>query len=753
MIRLTIKLKTVSKILILTLVISLLGGMIGTAISSLTWMKFGGATNTAITTIKSEAGPLGLIWKGAKKLKGIAKKHPKTTKAVIYGGLIAGEYMSGGNFILGHMLEFIVGGLATTLEQVLKPPQELIYNYDAVDNGDGTFNIEFREADEYALYIFSPEMWATIRSFYYYFSGLLWTALVVIIIYYALRLALPTSGLQDTINAKDIIGTSILVGLSLFFMPYYVGILSDLSILLVALASNIPDPELIISGLLAYETGHKLLDAFFHLLALGQIGLLNLIYFLRNMTIFALIALFPVVLILYTFPSKRQLLGMWNREMLANIFLQPLHAFLYGFAFLFMQEADEVTRYVYSALLLLAVIPAGMLLRAAFGAHMVGSSLVTKALIGGTGLAGLFTAGKIFRGGTSTAKDAIGKTKEAVEKQGGLGRTLRNTFSRSAKLAGAALGYGVMGLPGAKIGGSVGSWAGEIGDSAINSAANIAKKVDDWNKGRVQASNARKTENSALQLGQLQYQYNQDKNAYAEALKNYKAGSPNANESLVSAYEQMILSKQKLGNELQSPHNRELVKNPTLSNLVNRTDTKSKEESLKLQANTARTRHSNASKGYAQTIASLPSSSKQVLNKVAHKQMKMNSARKNHELATQQYHLAPLGSKEKAEARNQMMQTKKRLAVAQKELATSRNSKALKNITFRNIDMKDYREIPIGSPKKAEARKAVAEKIRVSKNNINQAIGFRSQMMEAKKAQAEIEKSLIDAQKNLGASL
>jgi hypothetical protein len=776
------------KVLILTLIISLLSGTIATT--------FG--------LEKAEAGVLdkagGFLKNQLTKLFSWTKKNPGKTTVAIAG---LDLFLNDGKF-LGATLEWVLGGVAGTVEKVLQPPQELIFNYYTVEHEDGTKEALFKDKDHFPLYIFSQEMWEVIKGFYYFFSSIFWSALVVVIIVYALRMASPTSGVLDVINAKDIIGISLLAAAALFFMPYMVDLLSDLSILLVGIASNIPDPQLIVDGLLAYETGHGLVDALFHLIALSQIGLLNLIYFLRDMTLFGLIVFFPIVLIINMFPSKRHLLPMWNKEMLANLFLQPLHAFLFSFAFLFLQEADDIKRYVLSSFLLIAIIPSGMILRAVFRAHMVGSNWVTKAVLSGTGLAGMAQVVKMIKDSAGGFKDVYQDVKQDVQTQGGLSNALRKGFNFTTSSLGAVTGLALAGIPGAKIGSSVAGWAGnKVSTGLFHRIPEMKKKMEEWksplnmNQEEVsewknhlyQKQKEHSLKNSAVRFGQAKADYEIKKQEYAQTLHDYVMATPDhksaVREKVIKSVQDMDAAKRNLTNIYRSVRGKQVARDPGLAAIARgelakvRTEQgKVRVELAKQRLNHLKTNYTTASKKYVESITALPKDSNPVIKRLAEQKYKLQNIKNGYEEANKRYVDAPLGSVEKAQARKVLLQMKKSMAATEQMYQRELRSPSVQNLIQKasytpgynqtRLDyinsIRKYNEASLGSTEKAQARKhlvASMKKLRTEAIEqkqkrelyteiLNQAIESRAEMIQAERESKRIESELKKSQRLLG---
>ncbi|WP_035298616.1 hypothetical protein [Brevibacillus thermoruber] len=103
--------------------------------------------------------------------------------------------------------------------------------------------------------------------------GIFWAGAVIIVGYQANYLMFP-SGVQDRITARSIISTMVLSALAILFIPFLVGIYSDIAMLFVALFANLVDPEIVVQGLLNYTIDDKLTEAMLKLIALAQHGMI-----------------------------------------------------------------------------------------------------------------------------------------------------------------------------------------------------------------------------------------------------------------------------------------------------------------------------------------------------------------------------------------------------------------------------------------------------------------------------------------------
>ncbi|MCF6094314.1 hypothetical protein L1765_10100 [Microaerobacter geothermalis] len=445
------------KVIVLTLLITLITGA-GLASFGVYKADAGGFS------FLGKIGGIGKIFKGGwfGKVKEtgntVSEKVKKIYPYAKWGsiGLLGADiFFNDANF-LGSSLGYVFERVAGFLSFIIPPPQELIYNYKTTYDAEGNQIAEFKGKDQYAFYIFPESIWEKMKVAYYFMMAIFWSALVIIIIYQANHLMFPR-GVQDRITATSVLVTAVLTGLAVFFIPYLIGIYTDISMFFTALFANMVDPELARMGILGYanELQDGLTQAIVKLIALSQMGMIFFIYFMRAVAILSLFSLFPIIAALQNFPSKRHLFSMWNREMLANIFIQPVHAFMYSFGFLFLTNASDNEKIGYSIIILLAVIPAGAIVREVFGSYSMaqeGAGWLKSMFLGGLGITGMLATGKLAKHTFQGARDVYSNNLAYSQTgaQSGFGTTLRRGLNFSAGAVGALAGIGLGGMSGAK---------------------------------------------------------------------------------------------------------------------------------------------------------------------------------------------------------------------------------------------------------------------------------------------------------------
>lgn len=441
----------------------------------------GGAVGSWIGNLFKD-GWFGKISDKATKVGEKAKKvYDKAKWGAILTGIGVSAYdiaFNDANF-LGSSVGFVVQRVAAWLELLIPPPEQQIFNFEIVKSEDGAEEVRFKDKDRFAYYRFDENTWQTIKYIYYYMMGIFWAGAVIIVGYQANYLMFP-SGVQDRITARSIISTMILSALAILFIPFLVGIYSDIAMLFVALFANLVDPEIVVQGLLNYTIDDKLTEAMLKLISLAQHGMIFFIYFMQKVVIMGLLVLFPIIAMLQNFPSKRHLFGLWNREMLTNLFTQPVHALLYCFAFNLMQDAPDVEKIAYSVVLLLAIIPAGAFVREVFqggGFAQEGAGWMRKMAyltLSGLGIAGVMNTGKLAMQSFHGMRDAYqqsGLAQPGESLRQSIGNTLRRGFQFSAGAFGGLAGMALAGAPGMLAGTKVGTRVSGYAANQITAAA------------------------------------------------------------------------------------------------------------------------------------------------------------------------------------------------------------------------------------------------------------------------------------------
>lgn len=233
-------------------------------------------------------------------------------------------------------------------------------------------------------------------------------------------------------------------------------------------------------------------DAIIAFIAVFCIGVLNFQYIMRKINIALLVGLIPLIAVISIAPAKRYVLGIWFRELIANIFLQAAHAAVLAFLLLIIHATEQnpstnagVSETFWVKLVaLLALAGLAGLVRSVIGAETVtGPPGAAMAMFG---VAGLLALGKMIKpaaagvagaaggaavggmaGAAGGAAGAAGAAGMAAAGLRGLGRA---GLTASGAMAGGLVMGAALENPGAGIamGAALGSQGGErlLGSSA-----------------------------------------------------------------------------------------------------------------------------------------------------------------------------------------------------------------------------------------------------------------------------------------------
>lgn len=149
---------------------------------------------------------------------------------------------------------------------------------------------------------------------------------------------------------------------------------------------------------------------FIYLILLGLTIWANLYYLMRKVTLVILMALGPLMAVMWLLPQFKPLTGAWFKELVGSIFVQAIHAFVF-FTVATMSSADK--SFLGTVMVYVLFIPITESLRRllSVGGDMQGGLNKTAAMFGMAGLAGM--AGSIK--GALQDKSVMGALKETYQ--------------------------------------------------------------------------------------------------------------------------------------------------------------------------------------------------------------------------------------------------------------------------------------------------------------------------------------------------
>ncbi|RYD07204.1 hypothetical protein N752_01060 [Desulforamulus aquiferis] len=218
------------------------------------------------------------------------------------------------------------------------------------------------------------------------------------------------------LTAREYTTGFIFAVLILKFGPFFITFFADINQMLVKMALSIvlgryPDAfnTGFIDAIYDPETG-LIGDAIIAFIAAFSVGVINWQYAMRKLTIAALLAILPVTLVISIFPSRREAISIWIKEMTANVFLQAAHAFVIAFMILFLR-ANETSSgsglisqtFIMHLAMVMGLTTLTSLVRRVIGAESMGSGAM--GMVGtGLGFAGIAAMGRIMSRGLSRGK-------------------------------------------------------------------------------------------------------------------------------------------------------------------------------------------------------------------------------------------------------------------------------------------------------------------------------------------------------------
>lgn len=264
-------------------------------------------------------------------------------------------------------------------------------------------------------HVFSANEMQAVSVFYDGLAQFVPVWLVVAMVLLALGALYNTANPQSKLGLREYLLGFALSMLLLKFGAQMLGFVFDVNYALVKQFILIALPFLDAKGWGAQDTfmGALILadqnitigDAIVAFIAALAIAVLNFQYIMRKINIALLVGLIPIVAVVSIAPAKRYALGIWFRELIANIFLQAAHAAVLAFLLLIIHASEADTQMgLYATtqafwikwIAILALVGLTGLVRSVIGAETVGSGPMGAA--GAMfGVAGLLALGRMIR--------------------------------------------------------------------------------------------------------------------------------------------------------------------------------------------------------------------------------------------------------------------------------------------------------------------------------------------------------------------
>lgn len=298
------------------------------------------------------------------------------------------------------------------------------------------YNAGVRGTDEYVYGIF-PSVWEP----YIWMMFALFEVIAVLLLLYSIittvtKRALATANAMGKRKAWEQVRQLIIVAMLLTALPLIMQLLLSFSSSLSGIFYSALGGKTIVDTRRAVGVGGGLTGAIVQVIFLGMDVYFNFFYMLRSLAIAILFAVSPLCIIAMTFDSwVKNIPSVWLKELTVNVFLQPIHAFLFVFVCLLPGTGHGFDKII----LMYAIIPFTTTLRNIFfggagGALEQAAKAAKKTVMGGVGGAaaigtalaassaakGFSSFGKGFTGGTpgsgtgeAVAAAAAGKEADA----------------------------------------------------------------------------------------------------------------------------------------------------------------------------------------------------------------------------------------------------------------------------------------------------------------------------------------------------
>lgn len=307
------------------------------------------------------------------------------------------------------------------------------------------FNLGSRGSSSYNYGLMSENWWNVVLQYQLIFQAIAWVILVCGFIKTLIELNLSTVNPQKRMNLFDTIQKFIVVGIGLVILIPCVQFMLECNNVIVDLFASQIDTSVLNMPLVSNWLVQILVGFAWIMLLLY----INFLYIMRSVTVALLIASGPFFIATISWGhGKSSLFSSWARELIANIFVQSVHAFVLSFLCQLLSTGSFLETFAIA----ISIIPLTEMFRglifagaggstsqmansAASATTKMGTSAV-KGLVGGANTAiGLATAGKSEGdgGGGGGGKDG----KEGGTSTGNLQKQAQSTLAKLGNGTGA----------------------------------------------------------------------------------------------------------------------------------------------------------------------------------------------------------------------------------------------------------------------------------------------------------------------------
>lgn len=190
------------------------------------------------------------------------------------------------------------------------------------------FNLGSRGSAAFNYGLMSENWWNVVLQYQLIFQALAWVVLVCGFIKTLIKLNLSTVNPQTRMSVYDTIQKFIIVGIGLVILIPAVQFLLECNDVIVELFASQVDT----SSLNMPVVTNVLVQFLVGMMWITLLLYINFIYIMRSITVALLIASGPFFISTMAFGSgKSSLFASWAKELLANIFVQSVHAFVLSF--------------------------------------------------------------------------------------------------------------------------------------------------------------------------------------------------------------------------------------------------------------------------------------------------------------------------------------------------------------------------------------------------------------------------------------
>jgi hypothetical protein len=357
---------------------------------------------------------------------------------------------------------------------------------------------------------FTNSEWSAISNFYNKIGGMIPIELVLAVIFMGIIYWFQTMNPESRVNLRSCAIGLFVAMLLLSMGGYMFSFIFDLNKLIVGqfysvVANQISGGTSFLTAFISMAQDGYIGSAILFLFAVFSIGVLNWQYVLRKIMIALLIILLPVVAVVSI--VKREVLGIWFKELMSNVFLQAAHAAVLAFlislaaAYGASTGGPLMTHEFWFSLVAVASLPViTSIVRKVFGLESYGG--VASGLTSALGIASLMSLGRMVgvgRGATASGATASGAANSASDSSGGGGGSgssgggggvgtsvisgIGRTAGSAATVVGGLVGGMAFGDAGMKLGGSLASAGsglfGNVASSTTGFAGNIKANLKD----------------------------------------------------------------------------------------------------------------------------------------------------------------------------------------------------------------------------------------------------------------------------------